>query len=285
MLSIRLLETPADLYPLEDLQRQIWSGSETDIVPLHVLVTAAHNGGLTLGAFENEKMIGFVFGFPGLEFTPDGPRPKHCSHMLGVLAEHRNSGAGFALKRAQWQMIRRQQIDHITWTYDPLLSANARLNIAKLGAVCVTYRREEYGQMRDELNAGLPSDRLQVDWWINTPRVERRLGKRPRPTLNLTHIAKSGLRPSYAAPSTGKWIRPPEQIPPLEQRLLLAQIPADFIALKNEDLILARDWRFFAREFFETAFAQGYIVTDFVVDGQRGYYLLTHGDSSLDQFE
>jgi len=93
------------------------------------------------------------------------------------------------------------------------------------------------------------------------------------------------LRPSYAAPSTGKWIRPPEQIPPLEQRLLLAQIPADFIALKNEDLILARDWRFFAREFFETAFAQGYIVTDFVVDGQRGYYLLTHGDSSLDQFE
>ncbi|GAB4542642.1 MAG: hypothetical protein Fur002_13290 [Anaerolineales bacterium] len=285
MLSIRLLETPQDLQPLEDLQRQIWSGSETDVVPLHLLVTAVHNGGLILGAFQNEKMIGFVFGFPGLEFTPDGPRPKHCSHMLGVLAEHRNSGAGFALKRAQWQMIRRQELDHITWTYDPLLSANARLNIAKLGAVCSVYRREEYGQMRDGLNAGLPSDRFQVDWWIHTPRVARRLGDRPRPALNMTHIAKSGLRPSYAAPLTGKWIRPPEQIPPLEKRLLLAPIPADFLALKAEDLALARDWRFFARELFESAFAQGYIITDFAFDAQRGYYLLTHGESALDQFE
>jgi len=32
------------------------------------------------------------------------------------------------------------------------------------------------------------------------------------------------------------------------------------------DFALARDWRFFAREFFETAFARGYIVTDFVFD-------------------
>ena len=69
----------------EALQREVWPGSETDIVPAHLLITAVHNGGLVLGAYEGEKLVGFVFGFPGIEPTPDGPRLKHCSHMAGVL--------------------------------------------------------------------------------------------------------------------------------------------------------------------------------------------------------
>lgn len=289
-INIRLLETPEEMTLVEELQRLVWPGSETDVVPAHLLVTAAHNGGIVLGAFEEGQIIGFVFGFPGLESTPDGPRPKHCSHMLGVHPEHRDSGAGFALKRAQWQMVRHQGLDHITWTYDPLLSRNAYLNIAKLGAVCSTYRRSEYGEMRDGLNAGLPSDRFQVDWWINTRRVERRLGKRSRPTLKLSHIARSGLRPLYPLHfGTEGLPHPPEHIPPLEDRLLLAEIPPDFTALKSADFTLARDWRFFTRELFETAFAKDYIVTDFVFDrtegAPRSLYVLTHGQSTLDEFE
>lgn len=288
--TIRLIETPEEMRLVEDLQRNVWPNSETDVVPLHMLITAVHNGGLVLGAFVEDQMVGFVFGFPGLEGTPDGPRPKHCSHMMGIHPDHRDSGVGFALKRAQWQMARHQGLDHITWTYDPLLSRNAYLNIAKLGAVCTTYRRSEYGDMRDGLNAGLPSDRFQVDWWINTPRVERRLGKRARPTLKLSHVARSGLRPFYALPeSTDHLPHPPEHVPPFENRLLLAEIPADFLQLKSQDFALARDWRFFTRELFETAFEKSYIVTDFVFDQNngdpRGFYLLTHGESTLDQFE
>ncbi|MDD2922793.1 MAG: GNAT family N-acetyltransferase, partial [Anaerolineales bacterium] len=240
MTTIRLLETPEEMRLVEELQRQVWTGSETDVVPLHMLITAVHNGGLILGAFSEEKIIGFVFGFAGLESTPDGPRPKHCSHMMGVHPDCRDDGIGFALKRAQWQMVRHQGLDHITWTYDPLLSRNAYLNIAKLGAVCSMYRQSEYGDMRDGLNAGLPSDRFQVDWWVNTPRVERRLGKRPRPTLKLNHIIRSGLRPFYAVDSSADIPHPPENIPPFENRLLLAEIPADFIALKEKDFALAR---------------------------------------------
>jgi predicted GNAT superfamily acetyltransferase len=288
--TIRLLESPEDMALAEELQRAVWPGSETDVVPAHMLVTAAHNGGLTLGAFSQDKIIGFVFGFPGLESTPDGPRPKHCSHMMGIHPDHRDGGIGFALKRAQWQMVRHQGLDHITWTYDPLLSRNAYLNIAKLGAVCSTYRRSEYGEMRDGLNAGLPSDRFQVDWWINTRRVERRLGKRSRPTLKLSHVARSGLRPLYPLQAgTDGLPRPPEHVPSLQDRLLLAEIPADFLRLKDRNFSLARDWRFFTRELFETAFATSYIVTDFVYDRaegeSRGLYVLTHGESTLEQFE
>jgi predicted GNAT superfamily acetyltransferase len=252
-----------------------------------LLITVVHNGGVVLGAFVREQLVGFVFGFPGLEFTPDGPRPKHCSHMAGVHPDHRDSGIGFALKRAQWQMVRHQSLDHITWTYDPLLSRNAYLNVARLGAVCSTYLRSEYGDMRDGLNAGLPSDRFQVDWWINTKRVERRLGKHARPTLKLSSLTRVGVRPFYTLQTgAGNLVRPPEHVPAIEAQLIAAEIPADFMALKAADFSLARDWRFFTREFFETAFSKGYIVTDFVFDhtenNPRSLYILVDGESTLD---
>lgn len=278
---IKILEAPEDMTAVEALQRTVWPGSETDVVPAHMLITAVHNGGLLAGAFIENQLIGFVFGFPGIEFTPDGPRPKHCSHMLGIHPDQRNSGIGFALKRAQWQMVRHQGIDHITWTYDPLLSRNAHLNIAKLGAVCDTYRRSEYGDMRDGLNAGLPSDRFLVDWWVNTRRVERRLSKRARRRLKLDDFSKAELQPLYSLQTKSDLPHPPEHFSPLEGNLTLAEIPSDFSKLKEENFSLARDWRFFSRELFETAFSTGYIVTDFIYDRSRSFYVLAHGESTL----
>ena len=279
---IKLIETPEEMNVIEALQREVWSGSETDVVPAHVFIAAIHNGGLLLGAYLNEQLVGFVFGFPGLYSTPDGPRAKHCSHMMGILPAHRDSGIGFALKRAQWQMVRHQGLDHITWTYDPLLSRNAYLNITKLGAVCNTYRRSEYGDMRDGLNAGLPSDRFQVDWWITTRRVERRLSKRVRKPLKLDDFLKADLQPLYTPlSSTGSLPRPPQHFSPLEGRLALAEIPSDFNALKAEDFSLAQDWRAFTRDVFESAFSAGYIVTDFIFDGGRSFYALSYGETTL----
>ena len=279
---IRVLESPEDMAAVEALQRTVWPGSETDVVPAHLLITAIHNGGLVIGAFADDQLVGFVFGFPGIEFTPDGPRPKHCSHMMGIHPNRRDAGIGFTLKRAQWQMVRHQGLDHITWTYDPLLSRNAYLNIAKLGAVCDTYRRSEYGDMRDGLNAGLPSDRFLVDWWINTRRVDRRLSKRARRPLKLDDFSKAELQPLYPLQSrSDKLPQPPEHFSPLNGSLTLAEIPSDFGALKDVDFSLARDWRFFTREVFETAFAEGYIVTDFIYDESRSFYVLAHGESTL----
>jgi predicted GNAT superfamily acetyltransferase len=281
-MTIRLLETPDELAAIEELQRQVWPGSETEVVPAHLLIAAVHNGGLVLGAFEGEKMVGFLFGFPGFESLPDGPRAKHCSHMLGVLESHRDLGLGFLLKRAQWQMARQQGLDHVTWTYDPLLSRNAHLNIAKLGAVCSAYLRSQYGDMRDGLNAGLPSDRFHVDWWIRTRRVERRLGKRSRGTLGLLHFQQAETQPLHVpiARADG-FLQPPEHFSHPDGRLALVEIPFDFMALKSADLALARDWRFFTRELFETCFGAGYLVTDFVLDRGQSFYVLADGESTL----
>jgi predicted GNAT superfamily acetyltransferase len=155
------------------------------------------------------------------------------------------------------------------------------LNIARLGAVCDTYLRSAYGEMRDSLNAGLPSDRFQVDWWVNTTRVERRLSRRSRPALTLDQYRTAEVSLHEALHGLDPGPRPPEKIPALAGSMLLVEIPADFQAVKEADLGLARDWRFYCREVFETAFAAAYLVTDFVYDGGRSFYVLTDGKALL----
>lgn len=306
-LIIRILDRIDEMKAVEDLQALVWPESERDIVPDHMLLTAAHNGGLVIGAYledANEVMtglVGFVFGFPGLYLTPDGPRPKHCSHMMGVLPKYRDLGIGFKLKRAQWQMVRHQGLDRITWTYDPLLSRNAYLNITKLGAVSNTYLQELYGDMRDGLNLGLPSDRFQVDWWVNSRRVYSRLDKKPRGQLDLAHFIAGGvevINPTKV--SQDGWSLPPAENPAelaanfLNSReslepgpsvpMLMVEIPADFMGLKASNPNLALVWRNHSRSLFVNLFERGYIVTDFVyLPGMspRSYYVLSHGESTL----
>jgi predicted GNAT superfamily acetyltransferase len=278
---IRVLETPAEMAAVEDLQRLVWTAPDLEIVPKDLLLAVVHNGGLAIGAFVAEDLVGVSFGFPGFYTTPDGPRLKHHSHILAVHPGWQSKGIGFVLKRAQWQMVRKQGLDRITWTYDPLQSRNAHLNIARLGAVCNTYLRSEYGEMHDGLNAGLPSDRFQVDWWLNTKRVERRLGRRSHPTLTLAHYRLAEATLLEAHLDRAGMAHPPEEILPLAGTLQLIEIPSNFLALKAIDLSLARDWRFYTREVFERAFATGYLVTDFVHTNERSFYVLTYGETTL----
>jgi len=285
MITIKILDTPEEMVQVEDLQRLVWPDCETDVIPGHLLVTAAHNGGLVLGAYADETLVGLLFGFPGLYYTPDGPRPKHCSHQMGVHPDARDAGIGYALKRAQWQLVRKQGLDRITWTYDPLLSRNGHLNIGRLGAICNTYLRQVYGEMRDGLNVGLASDRFQVDWWVNTRRVKGCLSSSPRPALTLIECEAAQCQNLYAINFLDGLARPSGTLAKPARNLLMAEIPADFLQLKAADFELARDWRLFTREVFETCFAAGYIVTDFVYDTigghPRSFYLLTYGEATL----
>lgn len=164
-IELRLLHSAVEIIPLEELQRAVWG--ERSKVPAHVLITAAHNGGLVAGAYDGDGLAGFVWGFLGWDDRVRPARIKHCSHMLGVHPAYRNRGIGEALKRFQRDVVRGQGIELITWTYDPLLATNAHLNISKLGAVCNTYLRDLYGELDDGLNTGLETDRFQVDWWVD----------------------------------------------------------------------------------------------------------------------
>ncbi|MFQ5922017.1 MAG: GNAT family N-acetyltransferase [Anaerolineales bacterium] len=286
---IRPLAGAEEMEQAEDLQRAVWPGSETDIVPAHLLLTVASNGGLVLGALADDRLVGYVMGFLGTdEESPDRvamARLKHCSHQVGVLPDYRGQGLAFELKRAQREALIRQGIRLATWTYDPLMSVNAYLNIHRLGAVCRTYKREVYGEMRDGLNQGLPSDRFQVDWWVTSNRVESRI-EGSRPPLDLANYLSAGAQKlNSAGLAKDDLPRPGDGVEEPSGKLVLVEIPPDFVEVKRLDMGLASEWRSLTRSIFEGAFEAGYVATDFVyLKGEkypRSYYVLSSGESTL----
>jgi len=313
--EIRIIEDPDLLDPVEILQNIVWPGDLTEVVPKHMLLAAIFNGGLVIGAYdlaiqesvksdseadqeyfsEGNNLIGFAFGFPGLFETPDGPRIKHASHMLGVHPNYRNQGIGFALKRAQWQMVRNRGIDLITWTYDPLQSRNAHLNINRLGATCKTYKRDAYGVLRDGINVGDHSDRFMVDWFIDSRRVSTRLSKDRRTDLDLAHFLSAETNIVNPTQIGNTNLPIPTQNINLEiiltddqyhqsNPIVLVEIPSDFAKIKRKDPQLAIEWRLHTRHIFESFFSHGYLVTDFVFlpgDLPRSFYVLSYGESTL----
>lgn len=271
---IRPIETVGEYHACERLQRQVWDmPDDLDVVPLHLLLSMQHNGGLLLGAFHADTLAGFILGYPGS--TADG-MPKHCSHMMGLLAEYRSQGLGYRLKLAQRDHALAQGYELVTWTYDPLESRNANLNVRKLGVVCDTYIRDYYGPMTDGLNVGLPSDRFEVDWWIASGRGAGRrdgdAGASGRSVgagvANETRVI-AGLR----APSS--------MVMDLRKPEILVEIPADYQSIKAGSPDLAIEWRQATRQIFESYFAAGYQVVDFVSAGgggeRRSYYVLKLG--------
>ena len=268
--SIHSVTTIEECRAIEQLQIQIWGCTDLEVAPDHLLLTIAKEGGLVfLAATEDGQAIGFAYGFLGLA---DDGHLKLASHQVGVLPAYQDTGLGYQLKLVQREAALARQLDLITWTFDPLQGRNARFNLHKLGAVCHTYLRELYGEMRDELNRGLPTDRFKVDWWIASTHVAARLSDRSRqhpldpskyPVLNPAKILDNG------------WPAPPHTFDlPGDDEYCLVEIPPDIQALKDRAPDLARRWRLQIRQLFETAFAGGYTAIDLLRQGERNYYLL-----------
>lgn len=266
MITIRPLTTHEEILPVEQLQRDAWGVPDVDVVPLHMLITPPRHGGLLLGAFDGERLAGFVFGFLGL--TADG-RLKHCSHMAGVHPDYRDQGVGYRLKLAQREHVLAQGLDLITWTFDPLETRNAYLNFHKLGVICHTYIRNLYGAMRAAINAGPPSDRFEVEWWIRSPRVVERLRVKDDPPSSISPLEGGRAGGGVASP----FVVPIRCDIPDAPHFLL-EVPANFQAIKRADMDLAIQWRLRTRQLFEDAFSQGYIVTDLLRHDDRRHYLL-----------
>jgi len=249
---------------VEQLQIDAWQMSDNmEVVPGHMLLTFHKNGGVLLGAYAGERLVGFVAGFVGL--IGNG-RFKHASHMMGIHPEFQGRGIGFQLKLAQRQAVQQQELDLITWTYDPLEVGNARLNIHKLGAVCRTYIPNLYGEI-EGINAGLPSDRFQVDWHINSAHVANRLmGKDEEETAVPEHLI---LNP------VGENGRPPQTTKSPSEVTHFVQIPHNIRTLKAQDMPLALAWRQHTRQLFTNLFAQNYTVSDFIWQQGKAYYLLS----------
>jgi predicted GNAT superfamily acetyltransferase len=169
---IRKCESLDEFHRCVDLQREIWGEADLEVEPATMFVVATHTGGEVLGAFDGNRLVGYTFAIVGLR---DGIPYLH-SHMAGVHSEYRDRGVGRMLKLFQRTEALGRGIRLIQWTFDPLELRNAHFNLNKLGAICRKYCPNLYGVTTSPLHRELPTDRLLVEWHLDSARVVAAIG-------------------------------------------------------------------------------------------------------------
>ncbi|MCB9150496.1 MAG: hypothetical protein H6641_17210 [Caldilineaceae bacterium] len=287
-ITLKLIKDAQGCLYFQELERRIWASPDDDLIPTHVGVTVLKNGGALLGAYaddgppETGGMVGAAFWWLGSDARPiamnelspahDGAALKVCSHIAGVLPEYQGRGIGLKLKLKQRELVLQQGLtDRITWTYDPLYRANGVLNIHRLGAYCNTYFTNVYGDMTDALNRGVPSDRCQVDWMLNSRHVVQCATARPQQIDWLE-------QPLHVLPTTATvhgFRQPIDQPIKLEGAPIAMPIPADIGAIRRTDGALSLAWRLYTRQVLQEAFASQYRMVDCVnLPNQGWHYIL-----------
>lgn len=287
-IEIRPITDVNDARKLEDVQRITWNMSETEVLPGRFLHALHYNGACLLGAYDGPKLVGFVFGLLGtVESLTDridqiaAARLQMYSAIMGVLPDYQGAGIGYQLKVAQREFAMRIGVRLITWTFDPLEGRNGYLNIRKLGVICHQYERDFHGEIGG-INAGLPTDRFYVEWWVTSSRVDVRLSAR-RPPLTLDNYLSGGaIIVNQVERDDRDFIIPAADFKRVSTRFVLAEIPDSIQSIKQSDMGLAVAWREVTRALFEHYFAADYVLTDFVrlqdPEGfDHSYYVLTRG--------
>jgi predicted GNAT superfamily acetyltransferase len=240
------------------------------------------HGGLALGAFDNDELIGFVFGFLGKVEDERaawmGMPYVHCSEMMGILPDYQSQSVGYQLKLLQREYALKQGHHLMIWTFDPLLSRNAWLNVGKLGCVVRHYIRDAYGDMGG-IYAGLSTDRFEAEWWLQSKHALNHITETP-PRISLDALRDSGAEIINSGILGENSVLYPSQVVHAgDEPVLLVEIPGDFQSLKQKDLGAAKAWRQHTRALFEALFEAGYLITNFVhaPDQQieRSYYVLS----------
>jgi predicted GNAT superfamily acetyltransferase len=223
---------PLTSLPDQDLGRMIfdktWAmDAGTEITP-NLLQAMIHSGAYLSGAFVDGECVGAAFAFP----ATTGGLHLH-SHMTAVLDSFRDKGIGYALKVDQYKWAKKNNYKEITWTFDPLVARNAKLNILKLGVDISAYYPNFYGDMPDELNAGDESDRVMASLKV--------VGDTPTSRSVISTPDKSAV---------------------------LIAIPDDIVAIRGKDLAENLRWRRSVRDEFVSALARGGKVIGFSTNNE-----------------
>jgi predicted GNAT superfamily acetyltransferase len=256
----RDLNTLDEFAQVVELEREIWGTGYDDVVPVSILSVSTLRGGVLIGAFDGDRMVGFVYSLPGLKHG----KPLQWSHMLGVLDEFRNDGLGLQLKMLQRERTLAMGLDLIEWTFDPMQTLNAHLNFAKLGVVVDEYEINVYGKSTSPLHGGNPTDRFVAQWHVaeNAPKPQAAAG--PRAAVNRIDRA-------------GRWPQCAGVVLDATSPILLVEIPSGFTEMLTHAPDVALDWRLETRRLFTTYFARGYRAIGFAFDraASKGVYLLS----------
>jgi predicted GNAT superfamily acetyltransferase len=263
-IRIRPLHDPAEFRACQEVQRRAWGITEDGfLVPVATLAGASAYGGLVLGAFAGEALVGFSFAFRGVL---DGT-PILYSQLTGVLPEAQGGGTGRRIKQFQREWARDQGLPLVAWAFDPLQAMNAHYNIMVLRGTATHYHPNFYGVRQDALNPGLPTDRLLCILPTDDP-----LPVKPDPPeddicfLVISRRDDGGRVAHDAAPAMSPGAP-----------YLGIETPRNLKAVSNP--ALAR-WQGAVRSAFGAAFAAGYRADGFHRGDERAWYVLTKGEET-----
>jgi predicted GNAT superfamily acetyltransferase len=249
--EIREITTIEELVQMQKVEQAVWGDTPT---PVHQTYTAYHNGGVIIGAFLKETLIGFQYSFAGF----DGKKAYLVSHSLGILPEYRKSGLGGKIKLKQAEVASKKGYNKMIWTYDPLESVNAYLNLHKLGGVTALYLENHYGDLDDGLNNGLATDRFQVEWNF----LEER-----EPLVSV--FDESSVLLEMGKSREPKWTGVDFKD---DGEVWFVAIPDSIQEIKNQRIDLAIEWRMATRNVFKRLLANGYLGRDVIRGKEVSYY-------------
>lgn len=294
-IEIREIHGVAELRQLQSLEKEVWNLDDIDVLPLTWAVASVESGAIWLGAFDDTKLAGFAFAFPGIS---NGSVIFH-SHQLAVRPEYRDFDVGYKLKLAQRERVlavvlgdqapcdgrvaerrlsslTQSRVSEISWTFDPLQSKNAHLNFFKLGVVSDNYKVDLYGPGTSSVLHRNGTDRLWVVWPISSRRVTERVGEKDgkRVGPNLRHEimdALSIVQPLILFSGDGRPVRADLETALRRQRVAI-EIPSDINSIEQRNPDLAKEWRIATRWAFTESLKAGFQVAEFcrTVRGQQG---------------
>ena len=242
-IDIRECTTVEELSGCVALQQAVFGLPDLEISPVRHLIVTKHAGGFTLGAFAENRLIGFVLSVAAFF----GNERFFYSHMTAVSADFQSYGIGTQLKWAQREKALSENVKFIKWTFQPVQARNAFFNLEKLGAIIRQYKPNFYGTDYSTSNEqgkkiGLDSDRLFAEWNLESEKVV-------------------ALSKSENFGETGEIKR-------------TIEIPNDWNALLNSNAEFAKSEQTRIKNEFQNAFAEGLICRRFERDQQSPKYLL-----------
>ena len=251
-LVIRELKSPDEFIETTHVSKAAWGFAERAVSPASDIIAATHAGGLTAGAFEGGRLVGFVHGIP----RTNREEPCQHSHLLAVRPDAQGRGLSTKLKLFQRAWCLEHGIRLVTWTYDPFLLKNAKLNVGRLRGTVRSLLPDFYGHMGG-IYAGLPTDRFEVSWRLDDPHVARAARGEARPREDFRDV------PALTRPGP---------IPAVPRVLLpfLANAPRVYRTDPKRSLAARKLFRKLATALF----LKGFAVTDVTVrEGEPAYIL------------
>ncbi len=258
---------------IENIQINAWGFPDREIVPKRVIYATHRSGGVVIAAYLNQEIVGYVWGWMG-RIDPYGN--FIYSHHNAVVKEHQDKGIGIQLKHEQRKWALEKNFKTINWTFDPLQSKNCYINLHKLGAICNNYKIKYWGDMHDELNIGIDTDRLYCNWFIDSSHVKKRLSN---DFEDYTEIINNDRYHSIKTTSNSGILKVKELDLDIQETIVFAEIPINFTTIMKSNNELAKEWRKETRKVLTNYFDKGLSTIDFILDKSitpwKAYHVLS----------